>query len=401
MNILYVATAYPPSIGGAQRHLHALIRGVGDLGHQVRVAVLTQEYRRDFLRMTTVGAEDPGVTYHDGVQVQRLGLSVLGRAAMLPAFVGYYPTLGATLPLGVTPWRNQLGAFAEGADCIHAVRIGREFIYQAALEVARDRGIPFVLTPCHHPRWRGGLYRQWDRIYREADRLVALTEAEAELLRSEKGVPSDRIHVTGIGPLLDETVMAAAPEANDFRNDHGISGPFVLFLGQQLRYKGIEGVLRARRSLSDRFPDLCYAFVGPRTDYSRRLFRNADPRVFDLGPLSQSEKTRALRACELLCVPSSQESFGGVYVEAWSCGKPVVGLRTPQTASVVDHEKDGLLATDLDDVASRIAWLMEDPERRVRLGASGRQKVETRYTWPALVESTLRVYAAARSRDDR
>src|SRR5437867_12520641 len=95
------------------------------------------------------------------------------------------------------------GAEAD-ADLVHNCRIGREDLSYASLQVARDRGIPFVLTPAHHPRWSGWLHRHYHHLYRLADAVIALTEAERRVLVS-LGVRSERIFVTGIGPVVGQS----------------------------------------------------------------------------------------------------------------------------------------------------------------------------------------------------
>ncbi len=64
------------------------------------------------------------------------------------------------------------------------------------------------------------------------------------------------------------------------------------------------------------------------TPEAQPIFAEAtrDPRVTDLGIVDTQTKTDALDIAHssMLCVPSTQESFGLVYVEAWSLGKPVI-----------------------------------------------------------------------------
>jgi len=96
---------------------------------------------------------------------------------------------------------------------------------------------------------------------------------------------------------------------------------------------------------------------------SARLFAQArDRRGVNLGEVDLATKTSALAACELLCVPSVQESFGGVYVEAWSLGKTVIGGRIPPIACVVDEGRDGLLSTqNPPELAAALDRLLSDP----------------------------------------
>lgn len=389
MRVLYASTLYPPSVGGAQIHLHQLARAVQGLGHDVRVLTHAWRTRRDWLRLSTVCARREAHRRHDGVDTSRIGFSARARLAMLPWVLLYYPSLTATSRRIAAEMAPDLERMAGAPSVVHVTRIGREFLAGALLDLARRRGIPFVLTPNHHPRWRGPLYREYDRIYREADAVIALTAAEKRALVEEKGVRAERVHVTGIGPLLAE-----AHSAHRFREEHRLAGRFVLFLGQQLEYKGLGALLAAAPRVWRRHPDVRFVFVGPPTGYSARLFAQArDPRVVNLGEVDLATKTSALAACELLCVPSVQESFGGVYVEAWSLGKTVIGGRIPPIACVVDEGRDGLLSTqNPPELAAALDRLLSDPALCASWGAAGRAKVERQYTWERIAERTMAVY---------
>ncbi|MEN9240065.1 MAG: glycosyltransferase family 4 protein, partial [Thermostichales cyanobacterium SZTDM-1c_bins_54] len=103
-----------------------------------------------------------------------------------------------------------------------------------------------------------------------------------------------------------------------------------------------------------------------------------------------------LLACDLLCVPSVQESFGGVYTEAWSFGKPVIGCPIPAVAAVIADQKDGILVNqDPEAIAQGIIRILRDPEWARELGRRGFEKVKSRYGWEQLAEKTLAAYQYA------
>jgi glycosyltransferase involved in cell wall biosynthesis len=196
--------------------------------------------------------------------------------------------------------------------------------------------------------------------------------------------------VTGVGPIL-----ANSGDAPRFREHHGLGDdPLVLFLGQKYAYKGIRVLIAAAQRVWRRFPEVRFAFVGPRTWYSRRLFAgHTDRRIVELDAVSLQEKTDALAACDVLCLPSSQESFGIVFTEAWSLGKPVVGCDIPAVRTVIETGRDGLIAArDPAAIAEALVYLIERPDLRVEMGRRGKRKVEARYTWPRLAEQTEAVY---------
>jgi glycosyltransferase involved in cell wall biosynthesis len=123
------------------------------------------------------------------------------------------------------------------------------------------------------------------------------------------------------------------------------------------------------------------------------FFSVREPRLINLGSVDLETKTSALAACEFLCLPSSQESFGGVFVEAWSLGKAVIGGRIPPIASVIEEGVDGLLSTQSPEkLAGAINALLAEPQRAEAMGRAGWKKVQERFTWERLAEQTAAVY---------
>lgn len=389
MRILYSATSYPPAIGGAQLHLHhLLLRLVGK--QQVQVISFWDENRTDWLLGTTLRAFRNAKEYEiEGIPVHRLGLSLGEKLSILPFVLMYYPLQGIAIEVISSLLQEKIRPHAQGVDLIHNARIGREPLSYASYKLARRLGVPFFLTPYHHPRWRGWLYRHYIRLYRLADGIIALTEAEKQMLVG-LGVREERITVTGMGPIL-----ADGSDAEAFREKHGIHGPIVLFLGQKYRYKNIEALLKATKFVWQRYPDVHFVFMGPRTPYSQMLFSPpSDTRILELDTVSLQEKTDALAACDLLCLPSTQESFGGVFLEAWMMEKPVIGAGIPAVREVITDEVDGLLVQpNPEAIGEKILFLLDHPRIAHDMGKHGKEKVSARYTWERIAQKTEEAYA--------
>lgn len=388
MNLLYTITAYPPSTGGAQLHHHLLALHLKDR-HSIRVVSHWDHDRTDWLLGTTLNAPSEARQYEvEGIPVHRLGLSRAEKLRIAPHVLGYYPLMDFALPGISATFERHLRQYAAEADLVHNVRTGREGLSYASFQAARARDIPFVFTPVHHPRWTGWRYRAFLRLYQMADLVIALTHAEKETLVGF-GVPRDRIVVTGIGPVL-------APRANParFLQDHGVDGPVVLFVGRHYPYKGFRQLLQAIPDVWQRVPEAHFVFIGPPVDNSERDFeRVPDRRIHRLGTVDLQTKTDALAACDLLCVPSTQESFGGVYTEAWSFGRPVIGCNIPAVREVIEEGQDGYLVDqDPGMIAERIAHLLLHPADAQAMGAAGRRKVQERYTWERLAQRTEQAY---------
>jgi glycosyltransferase involved in cell wall biosynthesis len=387
MKLLYTLTTYPPSTGGAQLHQHMLAQHLKPR-HSIEVVTCWDTDRVDWLLGTTLCA--PGYTRDytiDGITVQRIGLSLREKIAIAPYVLVYYPLMSMALPPIATCLAQHLQPYRD-VDLLHHVRIGREGLAYASYQVARRRDIPFVLTPVHHPRWVGWRYREYIKLYGLADAVLVLTNAEKKTLVA-LGVPEERITITGIGPILSPQA-----DAISFQEHYRIDGPIVLFLGQHYDYKGYRQLLQAAPIVWQRVPEVHFVFVGPAVGQSERAFAIAhDPRIHRLGRLDLQGKTNALAACTLLCVPSLQESFGGVYTEAWSFGKPVIGCPIPAVAEVITDHVDGyLVEQEPAQIAERICDLLLNSRCAEEMGAAGRRKVERSYTWKRLSDLTERVY---------
>jgi glycosyltransferase involved in cell wall biosynthesis len=378
-------------MGGAQLYAHLLAQRMTQ-AHAVKVVCQWDTNRTDWLLGTTVRAPTDDRDYViDGVPVHRMGLSLSHKLHVAPFLPIYYPMMQMALPRIADRLEECLEDCLQGVDVIHNVRIGREGLSYASLLAARRHGIPFVFTPLHHPRWVGWRYNAYIRLYRSADAVLALTQAEKRVLVG-LGVREERVFVTGMGPVLAQSANPV-----DFQREHGIDGPVVLFVGQHYRYKGYGELLRAAPLVWQKLPEVHFVFIGPPVGQSERDYEPfKDRRIHRLGQVSLQVKTDALAACALLCLPSTQESFGGVYTEAWSFGKPVIGCDIPAVAEVIDDGVDGcLVAQEPAEIAERILDLLTDASRATRMGDAGKRKVEERYTWRMLAERTEQAYRAA------
>jgi glycosyltransferase involved in cell wall biosynthesis len=108
----------------------------------------------------------------------------------------------------------------------------------------------------------------------------------------------------------------------------------------------------------------------------------------------ESEKASLYEAFDVLALPSTDESFGIAYLEAWMCKKPVIGSRIGATECVIEDGVDGLLVEHRDhiDLGEKLIDLLSDQERRYRLGAQGYKKTVDSFTWPKVVKKVERLF---------
>lgn len=245
-----------------------------------------------------------------------------------------------------------------GATVVH--RFGGSRMALPTVLAARRLGRPAVVTPLAHPG-------QWDddevsaRGYRAADLVVATTEADADVYRG-LGVPADRVRVC---PL--PTPAPGPGDGDALRRRHGVAGPLVLFLGVRRPYKGIAALVRAAGLLAGRIPEARVAIVGPGPPLP-----SPPPTVLDVGAVSDADRSAWLRAADVVCLPSAQESFGLAVSEAWSVGTPVVTSDIPVLRERIGASGGGIAtSTEAEPLADALGTLLEDPGLRRGMGEAG------------------------------
>lgn len=392
MKICYTIARYWPAIGGAEIHTHMLIEKISK-EHNVEIVTQTTENGTGWLTAENLYVPREAGCYQDNrAPVHVLSLTP-SEATLLQALIrSTRRTKGvwrASSLVTEMVLKKKMLRIARDWDIIHSIRAGSEYLNLCSRRVARTLDIPYVFTPIAHLSGdRVDYFRMFRKLYQKADALIAMTEYEKQWLITQGADPRN-VHSVGVGPVLPD-----AFDGRRFRERYEIDGYIVLFIGQKYRYKGYVELLQASREVQDRFPNTCFVFIGPRTPESRiSFFPYADHRIIELGVVSDQEKADALAACDIFCMPSLQESFGSVFLEAWMMGKPVIAGDIPCERELVDDGEDGFLVRqDPGEIAGRIMDLLGDEKLRERMGRSGREKVLQRYTWDRIAEKMMAIY---------
>lgn len=386
-----VSTAYPPSIGGAQLHARELARALQRAGHEVHVATVWRESRSDWLRGTTVRARRGlgEIEVVEGVPVHPLGVD--GRARAAAVALGWYPVvlsgvgeerfLHAASGMFATALRQVVDQVKP--DVVHASRIGRVHPYLAARSVARRAGVPMVLTPNHHAQWVRRRDRWWWGLYRDADAVLALTDAEVAAL-VDGGVDPARVHRTTVG------IVGTPHTGADDR------GPVVTFVGQAHAYKGIDLLATAWPRVQARVPGAHLHVVGPWHRGQRRLREHLASLagVSVHGQVEDDVKWDLLARTAVLAVPSRAESLGGVYLEAWAAGAVPVGADIPPVRELLEGA-GRVVPRDATALADAIVALLTDPAARHAAVTAGRRRLAEVHDWDRIAQVTTAVYAEA------
>jgi glycosyltransferase involved in cell wall biosynthesis len=241
---------------------------------------------------------------------------------------------------------------------------------------------------------------QWDTqaaVITAADRVVALTRSERELLADYCPSARDRVRVVGNG-IEDMTLPMRAGE--------DVSAPMVLYIGRFVERKGVRDLLAAVPAVLARVPSARFVLAGGHRHCSGAEMARAwlSPEVYPFrdrihftGWLTPKELVHWYRAADVLVVPSWYEPFGMVVLEGMLHGLPIVASAVGGPADILEHGRTGLLCPPRDPraLADSIANLVGDPEHRRRMGAEAAREVRKAWLWPRILDKMRAVYREA------
>jgi glycosyltransferase involved in cell wall biosynthesis/uncharacterized protein YqgV (UPF0045/DUF77 family) len=230
-----------------------------------------------------------------------------------------------------------------------------------------------------------------------ADRVIAVSHSTKKELMWMYEVPDWKISVVynGVNPSRFEL----ATDTGEDKRHYNIAplDPTVLFCGRLAWQKGPDLLVDAIHSVLRFYPHAKFVFVG---DGDMRSGLEARVRHLGiahatrfLGRRDGQELIRLFKLADVICMPSRNEPFGIVVLEAWSACKPVVVTQIGGPSEYVWHEVNGLRTEpNPNSVAWGISMIFSDFERARWMGRNGRKAVDECFTWDMIVEKTLAAY---------
>jgi glycosyltransferase involved in cell wall biosynthesis len=238
-----------------------------------------------------------------------------------------------------------------------------------------------------------------------ADRVICVSGATRDEIRWMYEVPEWKTHVVynGVIPNNFERAIDVAAIRREYHV--GLADPLVLFCGRLEWQKGPDLMLEAIPAVLGRHAGAKFLYVGDgsmRAGLERRSRQlGVAHAVRFLGRRDGPELAALYHISDGVCVPSRNEPFGIVILEAWSAGKPVVATDRGGAGEIVRHEYSGLRISPWPD---SIRWgldaLLSDLDRARRMGANGRGEIAARFTWETIARQTVEAYEMVVPRQD-
>ena len=296
----------------------------------------------------------------------------------------------------------------DSPDIIHTIGI-RSFQSFIATIVAKKKKIPLVISDqgglTTHPDLKsGGIFKKIlyklqvpmiNFIINNSTKISVANEYEKKIF--EKFNQASKIEIIRNGINL-ETMKT---KTNDFKKKHGVSLPFVLFIGRFSKVKGIDILLHAIKILKDKpeLKNISFVIMGVDFGFQNQMIRMIDDfgikeKIHLITNPSRDDVIAAYSESEFLVLPSRWELSPLTPLEGFAFKKPVISTNVHGIPSTITDKKNGMLVKNEDyhELAEAIMELINDKQKCLEYGLSGYNLVKTECNSKSMTEKTLRMY---------
>lgn len=296
----------------------------------------------------------------------------------------------------------------DSPDIIHTIGI-RSFQSFIATIVAKKKKIPLVISDqgglTTHPDLKsGGIFKKIlyklqvpmiNFIINNSTKISVANEYEKNIF--EKFNQTSKIEIIRNGINL-ETMKT---KTDDFKKKHGISFPFVLFIGRFSKVKGIDILLHAIKILKDRpeLENIRFVIMGVDFGFQNKMIQMIDDfgikeKIHLITNPSREDVIAAYSESEFLVLPSRWELSPLTPLEGFAFKKPVISTNVHGIPSTITDRKNGILVKneDFHELAEAIMELINDKQKCLEYGLSGYNLVKTECNSKSMTEKTLRMY---------
>jgi phosphatidylinositol alpha-1,6-mannosyltransferase len=270
------------------------------------------------------------------------------------------------------------------------------------------RGLPYVVLTHGAELWLARSPVLAAVMRRALAGARAVTAVSDYVARSLRRLLPPAVPLSILNPGVDAERFGPSVDGSAVRERHGLgSGPVIVCVSRLVPRKGQDVLIRGMSLVRASAPDARLLIVGdgPYRNQLDALSADAPPgSVVFAGQVDDADLPSHYAAGDLFAMPCRSrwgglevEGFGIVFLEAASTGSAVVAGRSGGAAEAVADEETGLLVEGAEPkaVALAVARLLTDPDARAGMGAAGRARVESGFTWARQAERLAALLHAA------
>jgi len=337
MKILFTHELFPPDVAG---------------GGELAVYEIAKRLKKEGIEIKVLTTGDPRIKEYDGIPTIRLPIN---RYLMNLAFYSIYK-------------------HSKDIDLIHTNNYNACCPSYIAAKLSKTPILCHV-HEVYNEKWLQMRGLIWGNISRMIERLQVNHDFNKFIFFSEHmrnsgvdiGIPSEKTEVIKPGVEFKKFKMKKKE-------------PFVLFVGNLIKRKGLDYLIQAAGDI----PDIDFVIVGKGKE-RERLETVAPENVKFLGYVSDEDLIDLYSRALIFCLPSMGEGFGLVLLEAMASGCAVVSTMP------LDYEGINVKIGDIVELKNALKSLLGKPKKTEKMGRKNRRKAKE-YDWDKFISRLIEIY---------
>jgi len=398
MRVAFVTFEYPPRIeGGAGIYAANLAKELANIGHEVHVLTpcLTGSIREEII---------------DGVYIHRV--NVINKPYLLAL------SFWISLRKALDNFNRQLGGF----DIIHGNNLTNLLIFQRTIpQIVTVHSLSSLSINAEKPNVFKRLFDKGENncffkylecsILNRSDIIIAnsLYTKKAICTDDEFSVKESKIFVIPNGASIKIADPLQRDEEFAMRNKLGLGNyPVILFVGRLVPRKGLHYLIQAMKNLNRDGIRAKLIVVGDGSDRFTYIDLvnelDLNDQVMFTGYIDSNFLEKIYSLSNVVAIPSINEPFGIVVLDAMMAGKPIVAFDSGALPEILEDNVNGILVKSEDPIAfsEALSKYLSDLDLAQKVGRRNLEEVLSKYSWGKYAEELDRVYnfAIMKHRDE-
>lgn len=233
------------------------------------------------------------------------------------------------------------------------------------------------------------------KVIDHSGKIIVVSNKLRDVGIDQLNAKNDKIVVINNGIMLSDVFQNKTELAKKY-----VGKRILLSVSNLIKTKGIDYNIKAFAKLNKKYSNLIYIVIGngPEKDNLKKLAINlgvSDSVIFLSDEAKDHDKIiEYMSICDIFTLPSWNEGFGIVYIEAMANDKPVIACKGEGPTGFIKDKETGILVEpkNVESVAGALDYLLSNPQKALEIAERGKKLVLEKYTWERICRQISDVY---------
>lgn len=268
----------------------------------------------------------------------------------------------------------------------------------AGMEIKKEYKKPLIIT-VHGADFQKTIFKNKrcqdavKKVIKFSQKIIVVSNKLKKIGEERLGIKKNKIEVIANGISKEDIFKGKSNLLRKYKEKK-----VILSVSNLVKTKGLDFNLKAIKKLEKKYPNLIYLMIGEGKERKalKKLIKllKLEDEVELLGQLPHKKVMEYISVCDIFSLPSWQEGFGIVYLEAMAQEKPVIACKGEGAEDFIQDKKTGILVRpkDVDSLAVAMDFLLSNPKKAKEIGKNAKRLILENYTLEKAAKKIINIY---------